>query len=109
MLEPNGFLVIRPENHVSVSSAIHFHIFWRLRYRSKAVADGAISFYLDHFVRTRVAKVTYGAFANALYNPHNPEHRERESDTFLSMAGEKRIQGSFTIILPKVIISRLTG
>lgn len=84
MLEPSGFLVIRPENHVS-----------------KAVAGGAISFYLDHFVRTRVAKVTYGAFANALYNPHNPEHREREADTFVSMAGEKRVQGSFTVILPK--------
>lgn len=60
-------------------------------------------------MRTRVAKVTYGAFANALYNPHNPEHREREVDTFVSMAGEKRVQGSFTIILPKVITSRLAG
>lgn len=70
--------------------------------RNKAVSDGAISFYLDHFVRTRISKITYGNFCHIPYNPNDPAHRERMSKTFVSVSGHKRISDSFDTILPKV-------
>ncbi len=74
-----------------------------LLYRIKAVSDGAISFYLDHFVRTRVSKLTYGTICRTLYNPSLPEHRERSAKVFITPSGERRIGlGAFEVILPKV-------
>ncbi|KJA20618.1 hypothetical protein HYPSUDRAFT_166744 [Hypholoma sublateritium FD-334 SS-4] len=83
-LNPTGLNVMRPESHVI-----------------KAVSDGAISFYLDRFVRTRVSKLTYGTFCRTLYNPSLPEHRERSAKSFITPSGERRIDGAFDIILPK--------
>jgi len=76
--------VTRPENHVN-----------------KAVSDGAISFYLDHFVRTRVSKITYGNFCHIPFDPSSPEHQARLAKTFVSVSGNKRISDSFDVILPK--------
>lgn len=70
--------------------------------RSKAVSDGAISFYLDHFVRTRVSKFAYGQFCTLRFNPMDPEHRCRMNETFTAYSGERRIRGYFDIILAKV-------
>jgi hypothetical protein len=71
-------------------------------FRNKAVSDGAISFYLDHFVRTRVSKITYGYFCHIPYDPNDPDHRARSHKVFTSVSGNKRISDSFDIILPKV-------
>jgi len=84
VLTPLGLNIIRPENHVN-----------------KAVSDGAISFYLDHFVRTRVSKFTYGTFGSKRYDPNDPDHRSRSHNVVTNAAGEKRIKDSFGIILPK--------
>lgn len=83
-LKPVGLTVIRPANHVN-----------------KAVSNGAISFYLDHFVKTRVSKVTYGYFCHIPYDPSDQDHVNRVGDCFTSIAGEKRLSHSFDIILPK--------
>ena len=71
-------------------------------FRSKAVSDGAISFYLDHFVRTRVSTVTYGTFCSKPYNSSDPEHVRRQDNTFTNPSGTKMINDMFDIILPKV-------
>ena len=71
-------------------------------FRNKAVSDGAISFYLDRFVRTRVSKVTYGVFVDTKYNPIAPDHRSRFHNVFTSISGIKQIGNFFDIILPKV-------
>ena len=71
-------------------------------FRNKAVSDGAISFYLDHFVRSRVSKFTYGTFYSILYDPNDPDHQSRSYDVFTDLCGEKLIDGFFDIILPKV-------
>jgi len=71
-------------------------------FRNKAVSDGAISFYLDHFVNTRVSKLTYGNFCHIPFNTNDQEHLKRSSKTFVSVSGIKRITDSFDIILPKV-------
>jgi hypothetical protein len=73
-----------------------------LLYRNKAVADGAISFYIDHYVHTRVSKFDYGQFSNVRYNPQNPEHVARYRDSYVSLSGERNIKNSFSVILPKV-------
>ena len=71
-------------------------------FRCKAVSDGAISFYLDHFVRTRVSKVTYGSLSRVEYNPSDPDHRSRSHKVVTDASGVERILDHFDIILPKV-------
>jgi len=66
-LKAKGFSVVRPDHHVN-----------------KAVADGAISYYTDHFVQTRVSKLTYGYSGWLRYDPSNPEHRKRPTFTIAS-------------------------
>jgi len=80
-LNKKGFSVVRPDHHVN-----------------KAVADGAISYYLDHFVKTRVTKLTYGTHIDIDYHPKNPEHRKRP--TFTAVSGAKQITNVFRVLLP---------
>lgn len=70
---------------------------------NKAVADGAVSFFLDHFVGVRVSKHDYGIGIGIPFEPNNDEHRRRESQSFISLSGEKRLNGYFDIILAKVM------
>jgi len=83
-LNPLGLNIVRPENHVS-----------------KAVSDGAISFYLDHYVRTRVSKVTYGVFSDIEYDSSVPDHGSKSHEVFVDVSGTERISDFFDIILPK--------
>ncbi|TFK95589.1 hypothetical protein BDV98DRAFT_556293 [Pterulicium gracile] len=75
-----GISLCRPENHMN-----------------KAVANGGISFHLDRFVTSRVARFTYGIGCNTLYNPEDPEHRGRHS--YVSFDGEKYVSDVFSAIL----------
>ncbi|KAF9526171.1 hypothetical protein CPB83DRAFT_896323 [Crepidotus variabilis] len=84
ILTNKGMTVIRPENNVV-----------------KAVSDGVISFYLDHYVRTRVATVTYGVAGNVAYDPSDFEHQKRASTRFEYIDGCLRIPGRFSPILLK--------
>ena len=70
--------------------------------RNKAASDGAISFYLDHVVKSRITRVTYGTFSTRSYDPKDPEHVARSAKKYMNAQGNLRIPGSFSIILPKV-------
>lgn len=88
--------------------------------RNKAVADGAISFYLDHRVSVRVAKKTYGGKrqmtvhlfprsldlteveCNTVFDPTDPEHIARSNTLYVGPSGHQYIRRKFTNILPKV-------
>jgi len=83
-LQKDGLNILRPENHVN-----------------KAVSDGAISFYLDHFVRSRVSKVTYGSFWSIPYDSQDAEHRARSGDLVTFTSGRVMVNNSFIAILPK--------
>jgi len=83
LLTPLKLNIVRPENHVN-----------------KAVTNGAISFYLDHLVRTRVSKVTFGTVVYMPYNPNDPDHKSRSHKVITDFSGVKRIV-TFDIILPK--------
>ena len=69
-------------------------------FSNKAVADGAISFYIDHFVQTRVSKLTYGSKGSIDYDASDAEHRKRP--TFTAISGVKRIDKVFWVILSGV-------
>ena len=69
---------------------------------SKAVADGAVSYFLDHFVEARMSKFTYGTKVNVLYDPEVSEHLTRSSTIFTDLDGARRLPGAFSEILQKV-------
>ena len=64
--------------------------------------DGAIFFYLEHYVGIRISKVTYGNFCHIPFDSNNPEHQLRMKNVFISASGDRRISDSFDVILPKV-------
>jgi len=66
---------------------------------NKAVAVGAVSFYVDHFVTGRISKFTYGASGSILYQSFNPEHVRREHKSYLDAAGDRRIPDHFGAML----------
>jgi len=74
-------------------------LFQYVRHSNKAVAVGAVSYYVDHFVTGRIAKFTYGAPGNPLYQAHNPEHVRREHKSYLDPAGDRYVPGHFEAML----------
>ena len=71
--------------------------------RSKAVAAGAIAYYLDHPVVRRIVRYTYGMPGSILYDPSDPEHRKRAYKKHLGMAGEIQLD----IFIPTLL--KVTG
>jgi len=71
-------------------------------FSNKAASDGALSFYHDHLVHTRVSKIAYGAFCGIPFNSSDPDHQQRLHNTYTSAVGVQRIEGHFSVILPKV-------
>ncbi|KAF8181796.1 hypothetical protein BJ912DRAFT_1145353 [Pholiota molesta] len=83
-LSSAGLKVLRPENHVN-----------------KAVSNGSVSFYLDRFVRSRIAKITYGVTCDIGYDPSKADHRQRLATSYFATSGHVRIRDAFDVILPK--------
>ena len=73
-----------------------------LSHRNKAVAIGAVSHYVDHFVTSRISKFTYGVACHIAYDPSNAEHIKRSHKTFIDSMGEKRVLGGFFTMLTRV-------
>ncbi|PPQ92722.1 LOW QUALITY PROTEIN: hypothetical protein CVT25_013908 [Psilocybe cyanescens] len=59
------------------------------RHVNKAVADGAVSFYLDHFAQ------------ESENMPMDPEHIARSAQKIIQVDGRTLISGAFNVILPK--------
>ncbi|KDQ59135.1 hypothetical protein JAAARDRAFT_192677 [Jaapia argillacea MUCL 33604] len=70
-------------------------------YTNKAVADGGLSFYLDHFVSTRVARATYGSRCSTRFDPSDHEHAQRASQVFLNATGYQYLPCAFSAVLKK--------
>jgi hypothetical protein len=68
---------------------------------NKAVADGAVSYYLDHYVSARVAKRSYGLKIDDHFNASNPEHIRRIETKYMKADGNYHIPGAFSTILRK--------
>jgi len=70
--------------------------------RNKAVAIGAVSYYVDHFVTTRISKFTYGVFGGTPYDSSNPEHVRRTHESYVDTMGVRRIPDHFRVMLSRV-------
>ena len=68
------------------------------------MAIGALSFYIDHFVTSRVAKVSYGTMGSMLYKPNNPEHAKRKKMIWKRPSGDTMISGAFFPVVKRVCL-----
>ncbi|KAF8840351.1 hypothetical protein BDN67DRAFT_903748 [Paxillus ammoniavirescens] len=68
---------------------------------NKAVADGAVSFHIDHLVTSRTARFTYGIECLHYYDPNLAEHWERKKTQFIDPAGHMMLPKGFSSILIK--------
>ena len=73
-----------------------------ISHRNKAVAIGAVSHYVDHFVTSRISKFTYGVACNTPYDHSDAEHRRRSHKTFVNAMGQKLVPGGFVTMLTRV-------
>jgi hypothetical protein len=73
-------------------------------YSHKAVPDGALSSLVDHLVKSRVARATYGTTYADLVDEENPEHLSRKESWYMSPAGLRLVPKAFKGILCKVWI-----
>jgi len=55
--------------------------------RNKAVADGAVSFYIDHCVGVRIATATYGIEYLTSFDENDPEHIARSNKAIFRPSG----------------------
>lgn len=69
---------------------------------NKAVAQGAIAFFLDAIVTSRVSRFKYGIEINVPYNPYNTQHAVRSSEAFFMADGIKCLPNGFSTILHEV-------
>ncbi|KAJ3489527.1 hypothetical protein NLI96_g2044 [Meripilus lineatus] len=84
-LRETNVRLCRPDNHTN-----------------KAVAEGAISFYIEHFVTARIARVTYGSDHVVEFNPTDPEHVIRRARAHTKPSGQIVIPEAFSVLLSKV-------
>ncbi|KIJ14485.1 hypothetical protein PAXINDRAFT_115792 [Paxillus involutus ATCC 200175] len=68
---------------------------------NKAVADGGVSFYIDHLVSSRAARFTYGVNCTTGYKHQNSEHNARRATAFRSLSGRLVLPNAFQSILTK--------
>ncbi|KAG1799634.1 hypothetical protein EV424DRAFT_1332401 [Suillus variegatus] len=68
---------------------------------NQIVANGAVSYFIDHLVSIRVARFTYGTESIALFNPSDMEHRARQKGVFRSVSGFLALPRAFVSILTK--------
>ena len=70
--------------------------------RNKAVAQGAIAYFLDGIVRSRMSRHKYGIRMSVRYDPYDYEHAERASKAVFMADGIKRLPDAFSTILNEV-------
>ncbi|KIP11255.1 hypothetical protein PHLGIDRAFT_114660 [Phlebiopsis gigantea 11061_1 CR5-6] len=83
-LQGTGMKICRPDSHAN-----------------KAVAEGAMVFYLSHFVSVRVTRYAYGTSCVIEYRPDDPDHVKRRAKVHTRPSGRKVIPNSFNMILAK--------
>lgn len=71
--------------------------------RNKAVSNGAVSFYIDGSVSSRVSRATYGTEVYHLYDSTKPSHIKRGSKIQVHPDhGKPVLYDGFSVILCKV-------
>jgi len=75
-----------------------------LDFSNKVVAEGSVTFVLDHPVHSRVSRRSFGTEIWISYKPYLKEHKKRQSRCSQLYSGELGIPNVFSVILPKVLI-----
>jgi hypothetical protein len=73
--------------------------------RTKAVANGALAWFVDNPVSARVCKYHYGIEVATPFDPNASEMKGR--DVFKSKEGELRVDNAWHCIVAKVIYDML--
>ncbi|KAG1753749.1 uncharacterized protein EDB91DRAFT_1234152 [Suillus paluster] len=68
---------------------------------NRAVADGAVLYFIDHLVSSCLARYTYGTKCSVPFNPSDMEHRIRRKQVFRSDSGNLALPHGFSSILTK--------
>ncbi|KAI0350808.1 hypothetical protein OH77DRAFT_1412306 [Trametes cingulata] len=68
---------------------------------NKAVAEGGVSFYLEHFVAARIIKLTYGTAINIDFDRSDSEHIARSFRKIVRPSGRVVVPDAFSSILTK--------
>ena len=71
---------------------------------TRGVADGAVSFCVDH-LSTRVAKLTYGIRCDVVFDSSRADHVSRENTKFLDLSGCWMLPNGFMSIVKKDLLS----
>ena len=99
--EDNGFESVQTRRaHVSDLKKHRFVAQTNLC-RSKAVSDGAVSHYLEHFVTHRIANATYGTPVTIPFNFARPDHRKHIESAEMGPLGI-RFSDGFSALVKKV-------
>ena len=85
------------ENQIYLCNSINSFVL-----SNKAVADGSVSYFIDHAVIARVSRYACGIRSNTPYKATNQEHLKRSSQASRDLDGKQRLPNAFSIILPKV-------
>jgi len=72
---------------------------------NKAVADGAVSYNIDHLITARVAKLTYGISCTPTFDSKQADHVSRENTKYHDLDGSYHVPNGFSSILKKVVLS----
>ena len=67
---------------------------------SKAIAHGALGWHLHSGLRTKIARLHYGAEVQILYDPNDPDMAGREK--YMDPKGDWRVRGAWQEIVRKV-------
>ena len=86
------------------SGQINLRMLIEIYFRNKAVAEGAISFNIDHSVTSRVSRYTYGVECCPTFDPDNLEHIARAHTREAGPSGTLVVPNGFSGILSKVSI-----
>ncbi|KIP02816.1 hypothetical protein PHLGIDRAFT_122128 [Phlebiopsis gigantea 11061_1 CR5-6] len=84
ILQAEGMELSRPDNHTN-----------------KAVAEGAVSYFLSNSVAARISRLTYGAPCVRDYVPSDMEHAMRSHRTYSRPSGRVVVPDAFQVILGK--------
>lgn len=89
----------------SVFSGSRFHgelNMWFLRFSAKAVANGALAFYLNNNVLSRIARMSVGTLIHWTFNQNDAEHLRRLDNKIITPSGHVVIKGGFRTVLKRV-------
>ncbi|KAK0434096.1 hypothetical protein EV421DRAFT_1672463, partial [Armillaria borealis] len=76
---------------------------------NKAIADGAVSYYIGHAVNSRMSRYNFGGKEFTSYEESMSEHRRRADKAYVAANGELSLGDQFDAILPKgILVSETT-